>query len=200
MSERSAYYDREAPAYDASRGGAERARAAAEAVLTLVPATGLCVDVAGGTGSIGAELAGHGLDVVVVDLSAGMLRIAASRLPGRVAAADATRLPVADGSLDLVTTIWFLHLVPEQVADAVVAEAARVLRPGATWVTTVDKHAAHGTTPRSRADHRSRVAGVAAGLSLVETGSTTFVGDTDWATAPGAEHQVFTLVAFRRDQ
>jgi septum formation protein len=198
MPEGSAYYDREAPAYDASRGGAERARAAAEAVLELVPATGSCLDVAGGTGSIGAELAARGLDVVVADLSTGMLRIAATRLPGRVAAAEATRLPVADGSVDLVTTIWFLHLLPEPVADAVAAEAARVLRPGGSWVTTVDKHAAHGTTPRSAADERARMTGVAAGLGLVERGSTTFVGDTDWATAPGAVHQVFTLVAFRR--
>ena len=43
-----------------------------------------------------------------------------------------------------------------------------------------------------------RVTGVAAGLGLAETGATTFVGDTAWQTAPGAEHQVFTLVAFAR--
>ncbi len=200
MPEGPAYYDREAPRYDASRGGAERARAAAQAVLGLVPATGSCLDVAGGTGSVAAELAAGGLDVVVADRSTGMLRIAVQRLPGRVVAADATRLPVADGCVDLVTTVWLLHLLPEPDADAVVAEAARVLRSGGSWVTTVDKHTAHGTTPTSRADDRTRVTGVAAALGLVETGSASFVGDTGWATAPGSEHQVFRLVAFGRRQ
>ena len=98
----------------------------------------------------------------------------------------------------MVTMVWFLHLVPVAVADTAIAEAARVLRPGGTWVTTVDKQRAHGVTPRSDADARRRVVGVAAALGLVGCGSTSFVGNTDWATAPGATQQVFELVGFRR--
>ncbi len=68
------YYDREATRYDESRGGVERARRAAEAVAALVPAPGRTLDVAGGTGIVSAELAAQGRDVLVVDLSVGMLR------------------------------------------------------------------------------------------------------------------------------
>ncbi|HET7682288.1 MAG TPA: class I SAM-dependent methyltransferase, partial [Marmoricola sp.] len=123
-------YDAEAGVYDESRGGRDRARAAAAAVLALVPAGGTALDVAGGTGIVSAELADAGFEVVVADLSLGMLSVAATRLPGRTIAAAAERLPVRDACVDVVTTIWLLHLVPIAVADTVIAEAARVLRPG----------------------------------------------------------------------
>lgn len=43
-----------------------------------------------------------------------------------------------------MTAVWLLHLLREEgAARAVVAQAARVLRPGGVFVTTVDKDAAH---------------------------------------------------------
>ena len=65
---------------------------------------------------------------------------------GRTGRADAVlgdcrRLPFADGSLDAVSAVWLLHLLPE--APTVVAECARVLRPGGMFVTTVDKDTCH---------------------------------------------------------
>ncbi|NED33152.1 class I SAM-dependent methyltransferase, partial [Streptomyces sp. SID8499] len=43
-----------------------------------------------------------------------------------------------------VTSVWLLHLLPApEDVRAVVAECARVLRPGGVWVTTVDKAAGH---------------------------------------------------------
>jgi ubiquinone/menaquinone biosynthesis C-methylase UbiE len=187
------YYDREAAVYDESRGGAERARNAAVAVATLLPPGGRLLDVAGGTGIVSAELAAQGRDVLVVDLSIGMLRLARERLPGRVAATRADVLPVADVSVDAVTAIWVLHLLPPEVADRVVAEAARVLRPGGRLVTTVDKHRAHGRDGGD-ADHRDRVLAVAAQHGLQPVGEAAFSGRSQWGSA-GDGDPVFPLMA-----
>lgn len=189
-------YDDEAERYDATRGGEERARAAATAVAELVPGRGTAVDVAGGTGSVSAELARLGWSVLVSDASLGMLRVAARRLPGRVLQATATRLPVRSASVDLVTTIWLLHLLSVPEADRVVAEAARVLRPGGAFVTTVDKDLAHGRNRRTNGDHRERVELAARRLGLVATGSTAFEATTQWATGPAGQR--FAVAAFRR--
>jgi SAM-dependent methyltransferase len=131
-------YDRQAARYDSTRGGPARAAAAAEAIEKLLPADAwLVLDVAGGTGIVGQHLAGR--TVCSVDRSAGMSALAATRLPGRVALGDARCLPIADASVDAVTLVWLLHLLDKADSAAVVAEAARVLRPGGTLVTTVDK-------------------------------------------------------------
>lgn len=189
-------YDDEAERYDATRGGEERARAAAEAVAELVPGTGTAVDVAGGTGSVSAELDRLGWSVLVADASAGMLRVAGRRLPGRVLQATAARLPLRSASVDLVTTIWLLHLLPVLEADRVLTEAARVLRPGGALVTTVDKDLAHGRVRRTNGDHRERVEQVARRLGLTATGGTSFSAITQWSSGP--DGQRFAVAAFRR--
>ncbi|MFF3644137.1 class I SAM-dependent methyltransferase [Streptomyces sp. NPDC002564] len=139
-------YGKEADRYDASRGGEPRAAAAAAAVLGLVPAgAGTLLDVACGTGLVTRRLAGRpGLRVTGVDAAYRMARMAADRLPGAVVLGDSRRLPFPDGSFDAVSTVWLLHLLsgPEETSE-VVAECARVLRPGGVYVTTVDKAAAH---------------------------------------------------------
>lgn len=90
----------------------------------------------GGGGAQGARwCAAHGARAVSTDLSAGMLATAAtlsSRSPGPaplLAQADATRLPFADGSFDLVFSAYG---ATPFVADSagLMAELARVLRPG----------------------------------------------------------------------
>jgi ubiquinone/menaquinone biosynthesis C-methylase UbiE len=140
-------YDKEADAYDATRGGEPRAAAAADAVLGLVPpGTRSLLDVACGTGIVTRRLAAArpAARVTGADLTYGMARTAAARLPGAVVLADARALPFPDGVFDAVTSVWLLHLLdrPEDVR-AVIAECARVLRPGGVYVTTVDKAAAH---------------------------------------------------------
>lgn len=193
-----AYYDAEAEVYDDTRGGRPRARAAAEAVASLVPGPGTALDVAGGTGIVSDELSRLGFQVMVGDLSIGMLRVAATRLPGLVMACSADRLPVRDSCVDLVTTIWLLHLMPLPVADRVVAEAARVLRPGGHYVTTVDKDLAHGRVRRTNADHADRLAAVATANGLAFVGGTSFTGHTRWRSAEGG--QVFAVSAFRKPE
>jgi SAM-dependent methyltransferase len=134
-------YSREAAGYDATRGGLPRARAAADAIGSLLPADArLVVDVAGGTGIVSSALADRGYAPVVVDRAPGMAVLAGSRLPGRVMLGDATALPLAHGSVDAVVLIWVLHLLPREVSAAAIAEAALVLRPGGRLITTVDKN------------------------------------------------------------
>ncbi len=86
-------------------------------------------------------LATRGAEVVGLDLSAGMLRHAragAARTGVRVPLlqADATRLPLRDGTFDLAFTAF--GAIPF-VADsaAVMREVYRVLRPGGRWVFSV---------------------------------------------------------------
>ncbi len=190
-----AYYDAEATAYDETRGGAARGRAAAEAVAALVPAGGTLVDVAGGTGVVSVELARLGWSVLVLDGSPGMLAVASGRLPGRVAVSRAERLPVRDGSVDVVTAVWLLHLLDVPTADRVVAEAARVLRPGGHLVTTVDKALAHGRLPKRPSDNRERLELAARRAGLAFTAATSFSGRSAWGSATDGD-PVFPLAAF----
>ncbi|GHH93073.1 class I SAM-dependent methyltransferase [Streptomyces capillispiralis] len=140
-------YEEEAERYDTSRGGEPRARAAADAVLDLVPERARdLLDVACGTGIVTRRFAAAraGLRVTGVDLAASMTRMAAARLPGAVVRADSRRLPFAGARFDAVVSVWLLHLLPgPEEVRAVIGECARVLRPGGVYVTTVHKGASH---------------------------------------------------------
>ncbi|WP_333733793.1 class I SAM-dependent methyltransferase [Streptomyces sp. IBSBF 3010] len=139
-------YNQEATVYDATRGGLPRAEAAAAAVLGLVPDTARSLlDIGCGTGLVTGQIAAArpGLRVTGSDAAHGMAVVARQRV-GAVVLADARRLPLPDAAVDAVSAVWLLHLLREPGAvRAVVAEAARVLRPGGVFVTTVDKDAAH---------------------------------------------------------
>ncbi|MER5912636.1 class I SAM-dependent methyltransferase [Streptomyces sp. NPDC001982] len=184
-------YDKEAEAYDATRGGEPRAGAAADAVLGLLPAGARrLLDIACGTGIVTRRLAAARpeLHVTGCDLAPGMARMAAVRLPGAILLADSRRLPFPGGTFDAVTSVWLLHLI-ENPADvrAIVAECARVLRPDGVYVTTVDKAAAHDVgsdidavlAPRPRRPARDACATVAAHAAdhgLLPVGRASFPG------------------------
>ncbi|BCJ40240.1 methyltransferase [Actinoplanes ianthinogenes] len=182
-------YDGEAADYDRTRGGEPRAIAAAQAVSALLPASVRTVaDVACGTGIVTAHLVAPGRLVTGFDRTKGMLDKAASRLPGRLARADATALPLLAASVDAVVLIWLLHLLPD--AAPVIAEAARVLRPGGVLITTVDKDEAPfgpasdlatATAPfrarhAARTDDRDRVIALGAAHGLRVVGENGFPG------------------------
>lgn len=190
-------YEVEAGRYDETRGGLERAAAAAVSVAALLPRAGLLLDVGGGTGLVARCLVGHGWRPVVLDRSAAMLGLAARRLPGRVVRGDALLLPLRDASVDAALALWLLHLLPD--ARPVLAECARVLRPGGVLVTTVDKALAHGylrVDPRSAPDARHRVLEQGAALGLEPVGETAFVGHGQGRD--GGHDPVYPLLALRR--
>ncbi|MEU2262000.1 class I SAM-dependent methyltransferase [Streptomyces sp. NPDC019645] len=178
-------HDLEAALYDAVRGGVHRAAAAAAAVLSLVPHPARSLlDIGCGTGLVTERLSRPGLRLLGADSSPGMVRAAAGRIP-RVVLADARRLPLPDASLDAVSSVWLLHLVRD--ARAVVAEAARVLRPGGVFVTTVDTDAAHGPGDDIEAvlapyravapsDRAERIEAFGAAHGLGPAGETRFTG------------------------
>lgn len=185
------FYDaQEAARYDGTRGGAPRARAAAEAVASLLPPTArTVVDVGTGTGLVAAALAGvTGAAVVGVDASRAMLAHAGVRLPGRVAAGRAGALPIRSGGVDAVALVWVLHLLPDP--EAVLAEAVRVLGPDGVLVTTVDKAAARRAAADdvdavldpargpvvAATDGSERVAATLDRLGFGPAGDATFVG------------------------
>ena len=112
----------------------------ARAVSDLAPPGGELLDLGCGSGELARHLAARGYRVTGCDIAPTMLR--------QAAAADERRavrwvrlepgwqaLPFADGSLDAVVSASVLEYVPDP--GAVLAECARVLRPGGVLVCTV---------------------------------------------------------------
>jgi demethylmenaquinone methyltransferase / 2-methoxy-6-polyprenyl-1,4-benzoquinol methylase len=96
------------------------------------------LDVATGTGAVAIELARmHGCSVVGLDQNAGMLaegrrRVGAAALGDRIRLVEgrAEELPFADRAFAALTFTYLLRYVDDPVA--VLAELARVVRPGGT--------------------------------------------------------------------
>jgi demethylmenaquinone methyltransferase/2-methoxy-6-polyprenyl-1,4-benzoquinol methylase len=120
-------FDRFARLYDLAMPPASK-RALAEGLARAERPVHRALDVGGGTGRAGAAVRP---ETVVVDASIPMLRRARAKGQGAVAG-DATRLPVADSSVDAVFVVDALHHMPDH--PAVFAELARVLRPGGVAV------------------------------------------------------------------
>lgn len=127
-----ASFDRVAHCYDETRGGVERGNRLAEVVDGLLVETEAILELGVGTGLVASAMRSRGRRVVGVDISHRMLLAAAPRIPGLVARADATQLPIADQAMAGVYAVWVLHLVDDQ--PALFAEVARVLRPGGRFV------------------------------------------------------------------
>ncbi|WP_188197317.1 class I SAM-dependent methyltransferase [Nonomuraea sp. SYSU D8015] len=97
-------------------------------IVDALPA-GDALDAACGTGRLAAYLSGRGHRVLGVDSSPDMLARARERVPqGEFHLGDLNRLPLPDEAVDLVTCSLALTHVP--ALDPVLAEFARVLRPG----------------------------------------------------------------------
>jgi SAM-dependent methyltransferase len=92
--------------------------------------SGACLEIGCGTGVRAARVRALGWTPCGADISAAMLRYARGRLPAVLA--DAARLPVRDGCLPAVITVMAHTDMPAY--PAVLAEAARVLRPGGIFV------------------------------------------------------------------
>jgi demethylmenaquinone methyltransferase/2-methoxy-6-polyprenyl-1,4-benzoquinol methylase len=87
------------------------------------------LDLAAGTGTSSEPFVRAGADVVPTDFSLGMLRVGKARRPDlALTAGDATRLPFADNSFDVVTISFGLRNVVD--TQAALREMLRVTRPG----------------------------------------------------------------------
>ena len=127
-------FDARAPEYD--RNAMHRALAVSVARFARVPDDGTVVDVATGTGLASRELVRlhPRVRVTGVDISSGMLAVAREAFPhAEWIEADATQLPVATASTDLVLCVTALHLFAEP--QRAIAEWARALRPSGRVVT-----------------------------------------------------------------
>ncbi len=115
------------------------------------PAGGLVVDVGCGTGAQLARYRGGEWRLAGVDPSPEMVAQARRALGGdaEIHLADASRMPFAGGSVDLVLCSMALHEMAGDTRRAVLREIRRVLRAdGALLV--LDYRAGPRTTPRSR--------------------------------------------------
>lgn len=129
-----AAFDERAPSYDDS--ALHRGLASVVADFAEVDDGATVVDIATGTGLVLRALSTRARDLTLVgvDISSGMLAVARAALPqARWIQADVARLPLETASADVITCVTALHLVPDP--DAVIAEWARVLRPGGRVIT-----------------------------------------------------------------
>jgi len=149
-------FDDRAPTYDES--AMHRNLAAAVAGFADLTGVDAVLDVATGTGLVLRALRDRGFtgSATGVDLSTRMIAEARRHLPDAdLLEADATRLPLGDGTFDLVTCVTGLQLFPHPVAA--IAEWARVLRPGGRAVTatflTFDPSKHRSAPPQAFIDH-----------------------------------------------
>jgi SAM-dependent methyltransferase len=131
----SARYDGNAAWYDrtfADYGDLQAPSSSSSLLAQLLGhGSGLCLDVACGTGLHFQAIESTGRGVVGVDISADQLRIARRRA-ATIACADASRLPFRAGSFP-TAVCTFLHTDTDNIA-AVFTEIARVLQPGARLI------------------------------------------------------------------
>lgn len=133
-------YRQQAPGYDAGEGGGLFAldEPLVAEFLAGRPA-GVALDAACGTGRFAELLHAAGHRVVGVDASEDMLAIARERVPeGTFHVGALDHLPLADDSVDVIVCALALVHVPD--LGPVIAELARVLRPGGDLVIS-DLHA-----------------------------------------------------------
>lgn len=127
-------FDRAADCYDATRGfppGVEGAVADAFVAAGGLGPASRVLEIGVGTGRIALPLAARVGAVTGVDRSAPMLaKLVGKRgaLPVAPVRADATALPVPAACFDAAVAVHVFHLIPGW--RAVLAELARVLRPG----------------------------------------------------------------------
>jgi SAM-dependent methyltransferase len=115
----------------------ERTELEAGFLAERLPLGGRILDLACGTGRIAVPLARRGFEVAGIDLSQRALAIARSEAPSLdLRHGDMRELPWDDRSFDGVVNVWtaFGYFETQEEDERVVAEVARVLRPGGVFV------------------------------------------------------------------
>jgi SAM-dependent methyltransferase len=144
-------YDELAPDFDAARNDDAASSTLLSAFLGGLPADARVLDAGCGAGEPvlrRAAAATTVADAVGLDLSRGQLSLAAAAAPDApLLQGDMTRLPLATDSVDAVVAYWSLIHVPDADQPAVLAEFARVLRPGGRLLVTEGREAWRGENP-----------------------------------------------------
>ncbi len=125
-------YDVAAPTYLADRPDDGGDVALLLDLVAELPPGAVVVDAGCGAGEpVARVLTDLGHRVVGVDLSLGQLSLGRAVVPAMASAqGDLTQLPVADRSADAVVSFYAIIHVPRDEHAQVLAEVARVLRPG----------------------------------------------------------------------
>jgi demethylmenaquinone methyltransferase/2-methoxy-6-polyprenyl-1,4-benzoquinol methylase len=100
--------------------------------LADLPVDGILLDAAGGTGRVGQALRSFVVQVVIADISPGMLAQARAKPGLQVVCSQSERLPFQDGWFDRIIMVDALHHVHSQGETA--ADLFRVLKPGGRLV------------------------------------------------------------------
>ncbi len=194
-------YDQLAEHYDETRGGEQRGDEYAGDVDAHLPAgDGPILEIGVGTGVVALGLRRRGRRVIGLDLSAPMLSRARLRLGPVVVLSDAMRMSLATGSVAHAVSVWVVHSVAEPMA--LFREAARVIRPGGSYVVCAtqcplagDRVGAIISDMGARIDARrgaSRPRGVSVDEVLVWGGNAGFAGavhrlERQWHASPDHE-------------
>lgn len=132
------YFETTAGQWDRTRAELFGGRTELLPLLGLLDANAIVGDLGCGTGQLALTIAPFVRQVIAVDASAAMLRSAKTRV-GHLEQVDIRRgqlesLPIDNNDLDLALLVLVLPYVSEPAA--VVAEAARTLKPGARLLIT----------------------------------------------------------------
>jgi SAM-dependent methyltransferase len=177
-------FDRAAEYYDQTRG---LPAAVLESVVnTLTPeleGRGRCLEIGVGTGRIALPLAGAGVPMAGIDVSAPMIGRLVAKAGGHppfpIALADATRLPFREAIFGAALSVHVFHLLPRW--EAAVDEVLRVVRPGG--VVLVDLGGQGDSTADGVEDRFGAAAGIDAGKRPGLTGDRAADLDNRFASA-----------------
>ncbi len=141
-------YSASAELYDSQRSRNERVLAFFESsystfnsLIGPTSETTIHLDIPVGTGRFCHFLRTQGRihKILGIDVAPGMLaaskQVCAKDPAMRVGFGDAFQLPLADNSVDLVTSLRFFHLFPKTCWPGLLTEMYRVLRPGGLLIT-----------------------------------------------------------------
>jgi len=151
----------------------------------------LGLDLGCGLGLQYSEMARRGFQLVGVDASHELLRLA-RRGGATVATASAMQLPFPDQSLDFVYTVGVLHHLPGPEAQtAACQEVARILKPGGRFIV-------HESNPRNPL-FRFYMGYVFPLLKTIDEGTEWWIETDRWKMLPGMELSSLRYFTFLPD-
>ena len=116
--------------------GARTVRGRVAAQAAQLQGARLVLDIGGGTGAVG-DMWDSRTKYICLDIDPLKLKGFVARNPTGVALnGDATRLPIADGSIDVVLCNSVTHHLTDDLLERMVSETARVLKPGGRMILT----------------------------------------------------------------